>query len=71
MSKSSVHKGAVGRLGEQGRGVGLRFPRFIREREDKKAEGATNAEQIAEMYFSQGDMEGSAAKGDDDEEDLI
>jgi DNA ligase-1 len=28
LSKSSVHKGGIGRVGEAGRGIGLRFPRF-------------------------------------------
>ena len=44
LSKSSVHKGGIGKLGgDVNRGIGLRFPRFIRERDDKKAENATNA----------------------------
>lgn len=69
LSKSSTHRGAVGRVGEAGRGIGLRFPRYIRERKDKKAEMATSAEQIAEMYFSQGDLDNAAV--DDDDDDLI
>ena len=48
LSKSSVHRGAVGRVDKsEARGVGLRFPRYIRDRDDKKPEGATSAEQIA------------------------
>lgn len=71
LSKSSVHKGAIGRVDSSGeRGVGLRFPRYIRDRDDKKAENATSAEQIAELYFSQGDME-DHNNADDDDEDLI
>ena len=47
LSKSSVHRGAVGRVDASGsRGIGLRFPRYIRDRDDKKPEGATSAEHI-------------------------
>lgn len=54
LSKSSVHKGGIGKVDPSGeRGVGLRFPRFIRERDDKTPTQATNAEQITELYFSQ------------------
>ena len=71
LSKSSVHKGGYGRL-EAGRGIGLRFPRYLRDREDKKAEGATNSEQIADMYFSQGEVNNEAnGNGDDDDDEGI
>ena len=76
LSKSSVHRGGVGRVDTSGvRGVGLRFPRFIRERPDKKPEGCTSAEQIVDMYNSQGEGQehgnGFAAGEEDDEEDGI
>ena len=67
LSKSSVHTGALGKV-DPNRGIGLRFPRFIRERDDKQPEAATSAEQIADMYNSQ-DLSGGADKGDDDEDD--
>ena len=53
LSKSSTHKGAVGKTGEAGRGIGLRFPRFERVRPDKKCEQATTSEQILDMYYAQ------------------
>jgi len=70
LSKSSVHKGGIGRVdGSGSRGIGLRFPRFLREREDKKAESATTSEQIVEMFFGQGivgdDGGGGGTHGED------
>ena len=71
LSKSSVHRGGVGLVDKRdaSRGVGLRFPRFIREREDKRAEGATSSEQIVDMYCNQGDGFDEGKKTNDDEED--
>ena len=53
LSKSSTHKGAIGKLGEAGRGIGLRFPRFERVRPDKKPDAATSSDQIMDMYYAQ------------------
>ncbi len=59
LSKSPQHKGGLGKVGD-GRGIGLRFPRYIRDRPDKKPENATRAEQIVDMYLSQSGVEGAA-----------
>jgi DNA ligase 1 len=71
LSKSSVHKGGLGKVDPSGeRGVGLRFPRFIRERDDKTPTQATNAEQITELFFSQEHEKGNAMNhGDEEQED--
>ena len=39
--------------GEPDRGVALRFPRFVRERDDKGLDDATSGAQLAAMYESQ------------------
>ncbi|GAM83588.1 hypothetical protein ANO11243_015760 [Dothideomycetidae sp. 11243] len=51
----------------QGRGVSLRFPRFIREREDKKPDDATTAKQVGTMYREQQVVSGQKKAGVDDD----
>ena len=72
LTASSVHKGAIGKIDTSGsKGVGLRFPRYIRDRDDKKAENATSSEQIADMYRQQGDNVAVNDGDDDEDEDAI
>ncbi|GAA5927468.1 hypothetical protein JCM1841_000934 [Sporobolomyces salmonicolor] len=52
LSLSPVYSAARGLCGD--RGISLRFPRFLRIRDDKDAESSTEPEQIAEAYRKQG-----------------
>lgn len=59
LSISPVHTSAFG-VKADGKGIGLRFPRFLRIRDDKNPEDSTGPDQIVEMFESQA----SVGKGD-------
>lgn len=65
LSISPVHTSAMG-VKADGKGIGLRFPRFLRIREDKSPEEATGSDQIVEMFEAQASV--SKDGGGDDED---
>jgi DNA ligase 1 len=68
LSISPVH--TAGRASsEEGKGIGLRFPRFMRIRTDKGPEDATSAEQILQMYSAQFANKQQGKIADEDEDD--
>jgi len=64
LSISPVHTSAMG-VKADGKGIGLRFPRFLRIRDDKQPEESTGPDQIVEMFEAQASIS-SGAGGDDD-----
>ncbi|KAI4202949.1 MAG: hypothetical protein LQ350_002166 [Teloschistes chrysophthalmus] len=54
LTLSPRYKAAAKALGDaSGRGISLRFPRFLKAREDKKAEQATESRMVVDMYKKQ------------------
>lgn len=57
MSVSPVHMAGAGHVHDS-KGIGLRFPRLLRVRDDKEPENATTSSQVADMYLAQKNLSG-------------
>ncbi|KAG8841779.1 hypothetical protein FRB91_004696 [Serendipita sp. 411] len=68
LSLSPIYTAAQGLVDQ--RGISLRFPRFLRVRDDKNADDATGPEQIAEMYQRQALAQSKSKKKADGEDDF-
>jgi DNA ligase-1 len=62
LSLSPAHMAGSGLTGGEGRGVALRFPRFLKVRDDKQPEDATSSQQIVDMFNAQKNQQDSPKK---------
>lgn len=67
---SPVSIAALGQISEN-RGLSVRFPRFVRVREDKRVEDATRSAQLAELWRKRDRNGGSAMAAQRDDGELI
>lgn len=68
LTLSPRYKAGADSLGDAGgKGISLRFPRFLKERPDKRVEEATGSRAVVEMYRKQEGVGGKRGKGVDDD----
>lgn len=67
LTLSPRYRAAADEVAGGGKGISLRFPRFIKEREDKKPAEASTARMIAEMYQRQESVSKTKGPAADDD----